>query len=148
MVENLRKRGITDEQVLAAMDQIERDRFVPADRQDRAYADLALQIGHDQTISSPHIVALMTELVRPSPQKRALDIGTGSGYQAAVLSKLCNHVYSIEIVEPLANQARKRLAALGYANVTGRRSTSSSWPPRPTTFHRHSSNNSPLAGDW
>ena len=120
MVENLRSQGIRDEQVLAAMGQIQRQRFVPADRQDHAYADAALQIGHDQTISRPYIVALMTELVQPSPKKRVLDIGTGSGYQAAVLAKLCKHVYSIEIVEPLANAAQKRLTALGYRNVTVR----------------------------
>jgi protein-L-isoaspartate(D-aspartate) O-methyltransferase len=120
MIERLRSQGIRDEQVLAAMGRIQRHRFVPADRQDQAYADSALQIGHDQTISSPYIVARMTELVQPSPNKRVLDIGTGSGYQAAVLAKLCKQVDSIEIVEPLANQARKRLTALGYANVNVR----------------------------
>ena len=120
MVENLRRYGIKDERVLAAMGKVQRQRFVPADRQEQAYSDDALQIGHGQTISSPHIVALMTELVRPSPEKRVLDIGTGSGYQAAVLAKLCKQVYSIEIVEPLAIRAAKRLTALGYANVTVR----------------------------
>jgi protein-L-isoaspartate(D-aspartate) O-methyltransferase len=117
MIENLSRQGIRDKAVLAAMGRIQRHRFVPADRQDRAYADMALQIGHGQTISRPYIVALMTELVQPSPNKRALDIGTGSGYQAAVLGSLCKQVYSVEIVEPLANAARKRLAAMGYANV-------------------------------
>jgi protein-L-isoaspartate(D-aspartate) O-methyltransferase len=120
MVERLRSQGIGDEHVLAAMGQIERQRFVPADRQSLAYDDAALQIGHDQTISRPYIVALMTELVQPSPNKRVLDIGTGSGYQAAVLAKLCKHVDSIEIVEPLANEARKRLTTLGYTNVNVR----------------------------
>jgi len=120
MVERLRSQGIRDERVLAAMGQIQRQRFVPADHQDQAYADTPLQIGHGQTISSPYIVALMTELVQPSPKKRALDVGTGSGYQAAVLAKVCKHVDSIEIVEPLANEARKRLAALDYANVNVR----------------------------
>jgi protein-L-isoaspartate(D-aspartate) O-methyltransferase len=117
MVENLRRQGVRDEQVLAALGQIQRQRFVSAGRQDQAYSNVALQIGHGQTISSPYIVALMTELVQPSLKKRALDIGTGSGYQAAVLARLCKQVYSIEIVEPLANEARKRLAALGYTNV-------------------------------
>jgi protein-L-isoaspartate(D-aspartate) O-methyltransferase len=79
-----------------------------------------LQIGRGQTISSPYMVALMTELVQPSLKKRALDIGTGSGYQAAVLAKLCKHVCSIEIIEPLANEARKRLTALGYTIVSVR----------------------------
>jgi protein-L-isoaspartate(D-aspartate) O-methyltransferase len=120
MIEDLRRQGIRDGHVLAAMGQIQRQRFVPADRREQAYADDALQIGHDQTISRPYIVALMTELVQPSPTTRVLDIGTGSGYQAAVLAKLCEHVYSIEIVEPLANQARKRLATLGYNNVSVR----------------------------
>jgi protein-L-isoaspartate(D-aspartate) O-methyltransferase len=120
MVENLRRQGIKDQRVLAVMGQVERQRFVPADRQAQAYADAALQIGHGQTISRPFIVALMTELVQPSPRKRALEIGTGSGYQAAILAQLCRHVYSIEIVEPLANAAQKRLAALGYDNVTVR----------------------------
>jgi protein-L-isoaspartate(D-aspartate) O-methyltransferase len=120
MVDDLRRVGIGDKQVLEAMGQVQRHCFVPDDRQDDAYADAALQIGHDQTISAPHIVALMTQLVQPSPNKRALDIGTGSGYQAAVLAKLCKQVYSIEIVEPLANEAQKRLASLGYANITVR----------------------------
>ncbi len=120
LVERLRSHGIKNQQVLAAMGEIQRQRFVPADRQEQAYSDDALQIGHGQTISSPYIVALMTELVQPSPKKRVLDIGTGSGYQAAVLAKLCKQVNSIEIVEPLANQARKRLTALGYKNVVVR----------------------------
>ena len=109
LVENLRSQGIKDEQVLAVMGETQRERFVPADRQNEAYSDSALQIGHDQTISRPYIVALMTELVQPAPNKRVLDIGTGSGYQAAVLAKLCKEVDSIEIVEPLADLARKRL---------------------------------------
>jgi protein-L-isoaspartate(D-aspartate) O-methyltransferase len=120
MIDNLRHGGIKDERVLAAMGEIQRERFVPADRQAMAYADSALQIGHDQTISAPHIVALMTELARPAPGKRVLDIGTGSGYQAAVLAKLCKEVYSIEIVKPLADEARKRLTTLGYGNVVVR----------------------------
>ena len=120
LIENLGREGIRDKAVLAAMGRIQRQQFVPADRQDRAYADTALQIGHRQTISRPYIVALMTELVQPSPKKRALDIGTGSGYQAAVLGSLCKQVYSVEIVEPLANAARMRLAAMGYTNITVR----------------------------
>ena len=80
----------------------------------------ALQIGYEQTISAPFIVGLMTQLAHPRPGSRALDIGTGSGYQAAVLSKLCKEVYSIEIVQPLAETAKRRLKSLGYANVTVR----------------------------
>ncbi len=120
MIENLRREGIRDQEVLRAMGRIWRHCFVPADRQDRAYADMALQIGHSQTISRPYIVALMTELVQPSPKKRALDIGTGSGYQAAVLGSLCKQVFSIEIVKPLADAARTRLAAMGCTNVVVR----------------------------
>jgi protein-L-isoaspartate(D-aspartate) O-methyltransferase len=121
MVENdLRKHGIRDDRVLGAMGRVERELFVPADREGEAYSDAALQIGNDQTISRPFIVAFMTELVRPSREKRALDIGTGSGYQAAVLAEVCKQVYSIEIVEPLANAAKKRLTSLGYRNINFR----------------------------
>ena len=117
---HLRPRGIADKRVLEVMGRIRRQQFVPPSRQAEAYADRPLPIGHRQTISQPYIVALMTELVRPQAGSRALDIGTGSGYQAAVLAELCGKVYSIEIVKPLAEGARKRLAALGYENVTVR----------------------------
>ena len=83
-----------------------------------AYDDTPLPIGHGQTISQPYIVALMTELARPQPSDRALEIGTGCGYQAAVLSRLVSHVFTVEIIEPLATAAKERLARLGYANVT------------------------------
>ena len=114
---DLRDRGIDDQRVLAVMGRLPRERFVPANRRAEAYADEALQIGCGQTISRPYIVALMTELVRPSPEKRALDIGTGSGYQAAVLAELCQEVDTIEIVRPLADSAQKRLLSLGYHNI-------------------------------
>ena len=118
MVErDFRDRGIDDQHVLAAMQRVPRERFLPPNRRDEAYADEALQIGCGQTISRPYIVALMTELVRPSPKKRALDIGTGSGYQAAVLAELCREVNTIEIVRPLADSAQKRLLSLGYHNI-------------------------------
>ena len=113
-------RNITDQGVLAAMRAVPRHRFVPAAAVSRAYKDHPLVIGHGQTISQPYIVALMTELARPQPKARALDVGTGSGYQAAVLSGLVEHVYSVEIVCPLADDARTRLDKLGYANVTVR----------------------------
>jgi protein-L-isoaspartate(D-aspartate) O-methyltransferase len=113
-------RGIRDPAVLEAMRAVPRHLFVPAGRIDDAYDDTPLPIGHGQTISQPYIVALMTELARPRPGDRALEIGTGCGYQAAVLSRLVRHVFTIEIVEPLARAAHERLAALGYANVTGR----------------------------
>ncbi|MBW3595818.1 MAG: protein-L-isoaspartate(D-aspartate) O-methyltransferase [Planctomycetes bacterium] len=115
--EQLAARGIEDERVLAAMGRVPRHRLVPEGLQDSAYEDRPLSIGHGQTISQPYVVALMTELAAPRRDCRALDVGTGSGYQAAVLAELCREVYSIEIVEPLARQARVRLAELGYDNV-------------------------------
>ena len=121
MVErDLQGRDITDKRVLAAMGRVARHRFVPQPLADSAYADRPLPIGQNQTISQPYIVALMTQLAKPKPKSRALDVGTGSGYQAAVLSELCKEVYSIEIVKPLAEQAKRRLASLGYDNVTVR----------------------------
>lgn len=118
MVEHqIRRRGIQDERVLGAMARIPRHLFVPKNLQSQAYDDHPLPIGYDQTISQPYIVALMTELVRPQPLDRALDIGTGCGYQAAVLAELVHKVYSIEIVEPLANQARSRLEKQGHTNI-------------------------------
>jgi len=113
-------RDITDRRVLAAMRQVPRQEFVPASEREYAYRDGPLPIGQGQTISQPYIVALMTQLACPSVQAVALDVGTGSGYQAAVLSCLCRHVYSIEIVESLADAARQRLGRLGYDNITVR----------------------------
>lgn len=121
MVERqLRARDITDHRVLDVMGKVPRHCFVPGDIQRLAYADQPLQIGHGQTISQPYIVALMTQLAAPRPNERALDIGTGSGYQAAVLACLCKEVYSIEIVPQLADEAEKRLADMGYKNITVR----------------------------
>ncbi len=116
----LRGRDITDERVLAAFERVPRHLFVPEHVQSMAYTDGPLSIGHGQTISQPYVVALMTQLVRPTAESRALDVGTGSGYQAAVLAELCGEVYSIEIVEHLATDARQRLDELGYTNVTVR----------------------------
>jgi protein-L-isoaspartate(D-aspartate) O-methyltransferase len=116
----LRSRDIVDRRVLDAMQQVPRHLFVPRRLRASAYRDGPLPIGHDQTISQPYIVALMTQLAQPRPEAKALDVGTGSGYQAAVLAKLCKHVYSIEIVEPLAKEARGRLKEMGYDNVTVR----------------------------
>ena len=113
----LQGRDITDRRVLEVMERVRRHRFVPESWQDSAYEDHPLPLGHGQTISQPYIVALMTQLAQPQPKSRALDVGTGSGYQAAVLAELCQAVYSIEIVEPLAKEARQRLAELGYKNV-------------------------------
>jgi protein-L-isoaspartate(D-aspartate) O-methyltransferase len=108
---------VRDERVLEAMRQVPRHRFVPADVVLYAYTDRALPIGLGQTISQPYLVGKMTEVVAPRGEHRVLEIGTGSGYQAAVLARLVAEVYTIEIVEPLGVQARARLAELGYDNV-------------------------------
>ncbi len=117
VAEQLRARDIIDPRVLAAMGRVPRHEFVPEGLRDYAYSDGPLPIGHGQTISQPYIVALMTQLARPRTGARALDIGTGSGYQAAVLAELTGQVYSIEILCPLADEARERLTRLGCANV-------------------------------
>jgi protein-L-isoaspartate(D-aspartate) O-methyltransferase len=116
----LRDRGISDERVLDAMLRLPRHRLVPRAVRPFAYSDSPQPIGFEQTISQPYIVALMTELVRPRPDSRALDVGTGSGYQTAVLAELCAEVYSIEILQPLAERAATQLDDLGYRNVTVR----------------------------
>lgn len=113
----LSSRDIKDQRVLEAMSKVPRHLFTPEQYRDNAYADRPLPIGHDQTISQPYIVALMTQLTRPLPHFRALDVGTGSGYQAAVLAELCQQVYSVEIIQPLADSACDRLKDLGYRNV-------------------------------
>ena len=110
-------RGVTDEAVLAAMRKVPRHEFVPPSQRELAYRDHPLPIGHDQTISQPYIVAVMTELAKVGPESKVLEIGTGSGYQAAVLAEIAGDVYSIEIVEPLAAQATETLERQGYANV-------------------------------
>lgn len=117
---DLRRRGVRDRRVLEAMARVPRHQFVPPDQIPYAYEDRPLPIGHGQTISQPYIVAFMTELARPRPESKALDIGTGSGYQAAILAELCKEVYSIEILDPLAQEAKKRLEDLGYKNITVR----------------------------
>jgi protein-L-isoaspartate(D-aspartate) O-methyltransferase len=115
--QQLAARGIHDERVLAAMRTVPREEFVPSDAREFAYTDQPLPIGYGQTISQPFIVALMTEQLRPRPTDRVLEIGTGSGYQAAVLAELVADVYSIEIVEPLAQRAEATLQRLGYKDV-------------------------------
>jgi protein-L-isoaspartate(D-aspartate) O-methyltransferase len=107
-----------DERVLRAMLEVARHEFVPARLQSEAYMNHPLPIGHGQTISQPYIVALMTDLVAPDADDTVLEVGTGSGYQAAVLAKLVRQVYSMEIIEPLAEQVARRLDRLGYDNVT------------------------------
>ena len=119
MVETqIQRRGIEDEAVLRAMRTVPRHRFVPERYVQHAYEDRPLPIGYGQTISQPYIVAYMTELVRPRPGQRILEIGTGSGYQAAVLAEIVDSVFTIEIVPELATAVTGRLDRLGYDTVT------------------------------
>jgi protein-L-isoaspartate(D-aspartate) O-methyltransferase len=113
----LRRRGISDQAVLRAMDEVPREYFVAAELTDSAYADQALPIACGQTISQPYVVGYMTEQLEVEPQHRVLEVGTGSGYQAAILSRLAREVVSIERYRTLADTARERLRTLGYANV-------------------------------
>ena len=118
MVERqLRPRGIDDPRTLRAMAKVPREKFVPQALVKNAYDDRPLPIGYGQTISQPFIVAFMTQQLRPKPTDRVLEIGTGSGYQAAILAELVAEVYTIEIVRPLAQQAETLLRELGYKNV-------------------------------
>ena len=107
-----------DEEVMASLGTVDRHEFVPARQQPFAYENRPLPIGHGQTISQPYIVALMTDLIKLDSDDVVLEIGTGSGYQAAILAKLVKHVYSIEIIEALADESAARLKRLGYDNVT------------------------------
>ena len=113
-------RGITDASVLRAMGEVPRELFVAADTRDLAYSDHPLPIGHGQTISQPYIVAAMTELIRPEPGHVVFEVGTGSGYQAAVLARLVREVYTVEIVPELGERAAVVLAGAGYSNVHAR----------------------------
>jgi protein-L-isoaspartate(D-aspartate) O-methyltransferase len=114
------RQELRDQRVIQAMRHTPRHLFVPETVRSYAYVDSPLPIGQEQTISAPSIVALMTELLQPQPEHTVLEVGTGSGYQAAVLSPLVQHVYTIEIVEELAHSARDRLRRLGYDNITVR----------------------------
>jgi protein-L-isoaspartate(D-aspartate) O-methyltransferase len=115
--ETLASRGVKNARVLQAMRTVPRHEFVPAEHRRYAYGDHALPIGHDQTISPPYIVAIMAEVAEIGPKEHVLEIGTGSGYGAAVLAQLAGEVYTIEILEPLARQAERTLHRLGYENV-------------------------------
>ncbi len=115
--DQIRARGVKQAAVLEAMATVPRHLFVPEEQSSRAYRDHPLPIGHDQTISQPYIVALMTELLDLDGSEKVLEIGTGSGYQAAILATLVERVYSIEIVQPLASRAAATLVELGYDNV-------------------------------
>ncbi|WP_347710735.1 protein-L-isoaspartate(D-aspartate) O-methyltransferase [Geothrix sp. SG200] len=115
--EQIVARGVADPRVLEAMGRVPRHEFVPAAQRGQAYEDWPLAIGYGQTISQPYIVAFMTAALAPRPEDRVLEIGTGSGYQAAVLAGLVAEVYTMEIVEPLAQRAEADLKRLGYTNV-------------------------------
>ena len=118
MVEDqIKGRGVTDSRVTEVMSSVPRHEFVPENYRARAYQDHPLPIGYGQTISQPYIVAFMTEQLHPQPTDRVLEVGTGSGYQAAVLSKLVAEVYTIEILKPLAQRAEVDLRRLNYSNV-------------------------------
>jgi protein-L-isoaspartate(D-aspartate) O-methyltransferase len=118
LVESLRAGGGLDERVLAALSRVPRELFVPPELYHRAYEDYALEIGEGQTISQPSVVARITSLALPGPRDRVLEIGAGSGYQAAVLAELSRFVFALERVPSLAESARGRLAQLGYRNVS------------------------------
>ncbi len=115
--EQIEARGVDNPRVLEALRKVPRHLFVPQQFESQAYADGPLPIGHGQTISQPYVVAFMSKELELKPEDKVLEIGTGSGYQAAVLAELAKEVYSIEIVEPLAREARERLERLGYTNV-------------------------------
>ena len=132
----LRARGIRDTAVLAAMARVPRHRFVPAEYAHLAYADHPLPIGFEQTISQPYIVAYMTEVAEVARGERVLEVGTGSGYQAAILAELAREVYTIEIVAPLADSARAVLEELGYRNVHVRTGTGYLGWPEQAPFDR------------
>ena len=114
----LRDRHITDQRVLDVVGDMPRERFLPSDLQPRAYEDCALPIDCGQTISQPYMVAIMTQLLRIEPTHRVLEIGTGSGYQAAILARLAGHVHTVERIDTLSRQATQRLAQLNIDNVT------------------------------
>jgi protein-L-isoaspartate(D-aspartate) O-methyltransferase len=114
----IKARGINDKRVLETMRKVERHLFVPKKMQSLAYTDQPLPIGEGQTISQPYIVAIMTELLNLKGDEKILEIGTGSGYQAAILAELAGEIYTIEIVKPLAKRADSLLAAMGYENIT------------------------------
>jgi protein-L-isoaspartate(D-aspartate) O-methyltransferase len=120
LLNELRRDGIADERVLRAVESVPRELFVPETFQDRAYENIPLPIGRAQTISQPYIVALMTEALQIEDRHRVLEIGTGSGYQAAVLSRLCRRVFTLERHQALLKEATKRFAALRIHNITTR----------------------------
>ena len=136
MVEHqIRRRGLRDSRVLAVMEKVPRHRFVPENSCDYAYEDSPLSIGNGQTISQPYMVALMTETLSPQPNDRVLEVGTGSGYQTAILAELAREVYSIERIPELAERAEGLLSRLGYENVSVRVGDGSQGLSEEAPFH-------------
>ncbi|HIE35714.1 MAG TPA: protein-L-isoaspartate(D-aspartate) O-methyltransferase [Candidatus Omnitrophica bacterium] len=119
--EQIIRRGIKDKRVIEAFLKVPRDKFVPFSYRTLSYVDSPLPIGYGQTISQPYIVALMTELLELNGKEKVLEIGTGSGYQAAILAQICKEVYTIEIIKPLKEEAEKRLKDLEYKNIKVKR---------------------------
>jgi protein-L-isoaspartate(D-aspartate) O-methyltransferase len=132
----LRGDGVTDTRVLSAIERVPREAFVPEDMRDRAYENTALPIECGQTISQPFVVAYMTQALQVGDRMRVLEIGTGSGYQAAVLAQLCRRVYTIERHKPLMLAAQKRFAALGISNITTRHGDGAKGWPDQAPFDR------------
>ncbi len=131
VAEQIAARGVRDDKTLAALRKVPRHLFVPRDVQKDAYSDSPLPIGHAQTISQPYIVAFMTEALKLRGGETVLEVGTGSGYQAAVLAEIAAHVYTIEIVTPLADSARETLRRLGYERVSVRAGDGyAGWPEK------------------
>ena len=118
VAEQIRARGVRDERVLDALERVPRESFIPDDRRHEAHRDYPVPIGHGQTISQPYIVGYMTEALCLEPHHRVLEIGTGCGYQTAVLAELAAEVYSIELIPELSDRARRTIERMGYRNVT------------------------------
>jgi protein-L-isoaspartate(D-aspartate) O-methyltransferase len=133
---SLRRSGVTDTRVLAALERVPRDAFVPPSFADKAWDDVALPIGHAQTISQPLVVALMSEALQVGDRMKVLEVGTGSGYQTAVLSYLARRVYTIETLKPLLDEAIQRLEQLRITNITTRHGDGSKGWPEQAPFDR------------
>ena len=136
LIMELRRNGITDTAVLSAIERIPREVFVPGPFQDQAYENLALPIGRGQTLSQPQVVAAMTQALAPSRRLKILEVGTGSGYQAAVLSRLFRRVYTIERYRELLNEAEQRFARLRLSNITSRAGDGTKGWPEQAPFER------------
>jgi protein-L-isoaspartate(D-aspartate) O-methyltransferase len=136
LLAELRREGIADERVLKAIGSVPRELFVPATFQDRAYDNIPLPIGRAQTISQPYIVALMTEMLQLEERHRVLEIGTGSGYQAVVLAKLCRRVFTLERHQPLLKEAQRRFVELRLHNITSRYGDGTKGWPEAVPFDR------------